>query len=291
MIYYDRVSKIYADNSIALEDVSFSVEPGEFISFVGHSGAGKTTLVKMLLAEEKPTTGSVFFESINVHEIPLSKVGDLRRKIGTVFQDFRLLPNKTAYENIAFAMEAAGRAEAEIRSDVPHVLELVDLGDKINNFPHELSGGEQQRVAIARAIVNQPDVIVADEPTGNLDPVNTFEVVQILKKINDLGTTILLTTHNKGVIDNLKKRVITMDRGKVSPWTAARSSAMTRRESIYYRYEMAHDKTDIPRRLVKLFAQRVRLLRIRARHDGDALYRRSNLVCRRYTRLGAPGTA
>ena len=132
-----------------------------------------------------------------------------------VFQDFRLTPNKTAYENIAFAMEAAGRAEAEIRSDVPHVLELVDLGDKMNNFPNELSGGEQQRVAIARAIVNQPDVIVADEPTGNLDPVNTFEVVQILKKINDLGTTILLTTHNKGVIDNLKKRVITMDRGKV----------------------------------------------------------------------------
>ncbi len=215
MIYYDRVSKIYADNSVALEEVSFSVEPGEFLSVVGHSGAGKTTLVKMLLAEEKPTTGSVFFESINVHEIPLSKMGELRRKIGTVFQDFRLLPNKTAYENIAFAMEAAGMAEAEIRSDVPHVLELVDLGDKMNNFPHELSGGEQQRVAIARAIVNQPDVIVADEPTGNLDPVNTFEVVQILKKINDLGTTILLTTHNKGVIDNLKKRVITMDKGKV----------------------------------------------------------------------------
>jgi cell division transport system ATP-binding protein len=215
MIYYDRVSKIYADNSIALEDVSFSVEPGEFISIVGHSGAGKTTLVKMLLAEEKPSSGSVFFESINVHEIPLTKVGDLRRKIGTVFQDFRLLPQKTAYENIAFAMEAAGRAEEEIRSDVPHVLELVDLADKMNNFPGELSGGEQQRVAIARAIVNQPDVIVADEPTGNLDPANTFEVVQILKKINDLGTTIILTTHNKGVIDSLKKRVITMDRGRV----------------------------------------------------------------------------
>ncbi len=216
MIYYDRVSKIYADNSIALEDVSFSVEPGEFISIVGHSGAGKTTLVKMLLAEERPTTGSVFFESINVHELPLSKMNDLRRKIGTVFQDFRLLPNKTAYENVAFAMEAAGRAEAEIRSDVPHVLELVDLSEKANNFPDELSGGEQQRVAIARAIVNQPDVIIADEPTGNLDPVNTFEVVQILKKINDLGTTIILTTHNKGVIDSLKKRVITMDKGRVS---------------------------------------------------------------------------
>ncbi len=215
MIYYDRVSKIYADNSIALDGVSFSVEPGEFISIVGHSGAGKTTLVKMLLAEEKPSTGSVFFESINIHEVPLNRINHLRRKIGAVFQDFRLLPQKTAYENVAFAMEAAGRSEEEIRSDVPHVLELVDLGDKLNNFPGELSGGEQQRVAIARAIVNQPDVIVADEPTGNLDPVNTFEVIQILKKINDLGTTVILTTHNKGVIDALKKRVITMDRGKI----------------------------------------------------------------------------
>ena len=215
MIYYDRVSKIYPDSSVALEDVSFSVEPGEFISIVGHSGAGKTTLVKMLLAEEKPTGGAVFFESVNIHEVPLHRINKLRRKIGIVFQDFRLLPNKTAYENIAFAMEAAGRSEEEIRSDVPHVLELVDLQDKYNNFHGELSGGEQQRVAIARAIVNQPVVIVADEPTGNLDPVNTFEVVQILKKINDLGTTIILTTHNKGVIDSLKKRVITMDRGRV----------------------------------------------------------------------------
>ncbi|HVV38938.1 MAG TPA: cell division ATP-binding protein FtsE [Candidatus Paceibacterota bacterium] len=215
MIYYDRVSKIYADSSVALDDVSFSVEPGEFISIVGHSGAGKTTLVKMLLAEEKPSSGSVFFESVNVHDVPSRRINDLRRKIGTVFQDFRLLPQKTAYENVAFAMEAAGRSEEEIASDVPHVLDLVDLTEKANNFPDELSGGEQQRVAIARAIVNQPDVIVADEPTGNLDPVNTFEVVQILKKINDLGTTIILTTHNKGVIDSLKKRVVTLDRGKV----------------------------------------------------------------------------
>jgi cell division transport system ATP-binding protein len=139
----------------------------------------------------------------------------LRRKIGTVFQDFRLLPQKTAYENVAFAMEAAGDLKRRLPQMCPHVLELVDLGEKMNNFPDELSGGEQQRVAIARAIVNQPDVIIADEPTGNLDPVNTFEVVQILKKINDLGTTIILTTHNKGVIDSLKKRVITLDRGKM----------------------------------------------------------------------------
>ena len=215
MIYFDRVSKVYAGDTVALQDVSFSVESGEFISIVGHSGAGKTTLVKMLLAQEKPTSGTVFFESINIHEVPPKRINDLRRKIGTVFQDFRLLPGRTAYENIAFAMEAAGRSEEDIYSDVPHVLELVDLGNKMSNFPDELSGGEQQRVAIARAIVNQPDVVIADEPTGNLDPVNTFEVVQILKKINDLGTTIVLTTHNKGVIDSLKKRVITMDRGKV----------------------------------------------------------------------------
>ena len=140
---------------------------------------------------------------------------NLRRRVGTVFQDFRLLPDKTAYENIAFAMEAAGRTEEEIASDVPHVLELVDLKEKFSRFPHELSGGEKQRVAIARAIVNQPDVIIADEPTGNLDPINTYEIVQILKKINDLGTTVILTTHNKGVIDSLGKRVITMENGRI----------------------------------------------------------------------------
>lgn len=139
----------------------------------------------------------------------------LRRKIGTIFQDFRLLPNKTVYENIAFAMEAAGRTDEEIMADVPHVLELVNLGNKIYSFPHELSGGEKQRVAIARAIVNQPDVIIADEPTGNLDPANTFEIIQILKKINDLGTTVILTTHNRGVIDSLGKRVISMQDGKI----------------------------------------------------------------------------
>ncbi len=215
MIYYEKVTKVYSDDTAALEDVTFSVEPGEFVSVVGHSGAGKTTLMKMLLAEERPTSGQVFFQSADVHRISATELNHIRRRIGTVFQDFRLLPHKTSYENIAFAMEAAGRPDEEIESDVPHVLELVDLGDKMNHFPRELSGGEQQRVAIARAIVNQPDVIVADEPTGNLDPVNTFEIVQILKKINDLGTTIILTTHNKGVIDSLKRRVITMDRGRV----------------------------------------------------------------------------
>ncbi len=216
MIYYDKVSKTYADNSKALVDVSFTIEAKEFVSIVGHSGAGKTTLLKMLLAEEKPTKGSVFFESTNIHKLKKSKINTLRRRIGTVFQDFRLLPNKTAYENIAFAMEAAGRTDEEIQADVPHVLELVDLGKKIWSFPHELSGGEKQRVAIARAIVNQPDLIIADEPTGNLDPINTHEIIRILKKINDLGTTVIITTHNKGVIDALGGRVITMENGKIT---------------------------------------------------------------------------
>ncbi len=215
MIYFDRVSKIYNDNSVALDNVSLSIEPGEFVSVVGHSGAGKTTLLKMLLAEDAPSDGRVFFHSVDIHQIPRKSLNEYRRKVGTVFQDFRLLPNKTAFENIAFAMEAAGREDEEIAADVPHVLDLVDLGDKMWNFPHELSGGEKQRVAIARAIVNQPEMIIADEPTGNLDPINTYEVVQILKKINDLGTTVVLTTHNKGVVDSIRRRVITMDNGRV----------------------------------------------------------------------------
>ncbi len=215
MIYFDKVTKQYGDNVPAVEGVTVSIAPKEFVSVVGHSGAGKTTLLKLLLAEEKPTEGSVFYESVDVHTLPMSGLHHYRRKIGTVFQDFKLIPNKTAYENIAFAMEAAGRADDEIASDVPHILELVDLSDKANHFPHQLSGGEQQRVAIGRAIINQPDLIIADEPTGNLDPVNTYEIVEILKKINEIGTTILMATHNKGVIDAIGRRVITMDKGRV----------------------------------------------------------------------------
>lgn len=216
MIYFDNVSKIYSNGeSSALRDVTFQVAPGEFLSVVGHSGAGKTTLLKMIIAEDRPSHGSVFFQSLNVHEIPRSSLPTYRRKIGTVFQDFKLLPNKTAFENIAFAMEANGRSDEEIAENVPQALELVDLGTKSWHFPDELSGGEKQRVAIARAIVNQPDIIIADEPTGNLDPIATYEVVQILKKINDLGTTVIMTTHNKGVIDALGRRVLTMDEGRV----------------------------------------------------------------------------
>ncbi len=216
MIYFDNVSKVYnSRGSVALEDVTFQVAPGEFVSIVGHSGAGKTTLIKMLIVEDRPTSGTVFFESLDVHSIPHGRLPQYRRKIGTVFQDFKLLPHKTAFENIAFAMEANGRTEEEILENVPQALELVDLADKMDNFPGELSGGEKQRVAIARAIVNQPELIIADEPTGNLDPIATYEVVQILKKINDLGTTVIMTTHNKGVIDALGRRVITMDGGRI----------------------------------------------------------------------------
>lgn len=215
MIYYDKVSKVYPDNSIALDNVSFGVEPKEFVTIVGHSGAGKTTLMKLLIAEVQPTGGSVFLESVNVHNLSKRQVNKLRRRIGMIFQDYRLLPNKTVYENIAFAMEAAGRSDAEIAADVPHVLGLVNIGNKIWNFPHELSGGERQRVAIARAIVTQPDIVIADEPTGNLDPANAFEIVRILRKINELGTTVLLTTHNKGVVDTVGGRVITMEKGKI----------------------------------------------------------------------------
>jgi cell division transport system ATP-binding protein len=214
MIYFDKVTKRYGD-TMALEEITLSVAPKEFVSIVGHSGAGKTTLLKLLLAEERPTDGTVFFESIDVNNLPSSALHHYRRKIGMVFQDFRLIPNKTAYENIAFAMESAGRTDDEIASDVPYILELVNLADKVSHFPDQLSGGEKQRIAIGRAIINQPDLIVADEPTGNLDPINTYEIVEILKKINELGTTVIITTHNKGVVDAIGRRVVTIDRGKL----------------------------------------------------------------------------
>lgn len=215
MIIFDSVSKIYPDTSVALDKVNFSIEPKEFVSIVGPSGAGKTTLLKLFLAEEKPTEGAVYFNSTNIHTLNKKEIDKFRRNVGMVFQDFRLLANKTVYENIAFTMEAAGRTDEEIESDVPHVLELVDLTPKVWNFPHELSGGEKQRVAIARALVNEPDILIADEPTGNLDPANTHDIVQILKKINDLGTTVILATHNNGIIDLLNRRVIAMELGRV----------------------------------------------------------------------------
>lgn len=216
MIYFQNVSKKYPDDDeLSLDNVSLTISQGEFVSIVGHSGAGKTTFTKLILAEEKPTSGTVFYQSKNVHKLRNSDLTKLRKKIGVVFQDFRLLPNKTTYENIAFAMEVAGKTDEEIRRDVPRVLEVVDLSSKIMHFPNQLSGGEKQRLSIARAIINQPELIIADEPTGNLDPINTYEIIQILKKINDLGTTIILTTHNRGVIDFVGKRVVTFEKGRI----------------------------------------------------------------------------
>ena len=214
MIVFQGVYKEYS-NSEALEDISFKINPGEFIALAGKSGAGKSTLIKLLIGEERPTKGRVLFGSYEVNKLKDHELPYLRRHIGTVFQDFRLLPSKTAFENVAFALEVSGYNQAYIEEIVPQVLDMVGLGDKMKNFPQELSGGEKQRVAIARAIVGKPEVVVADEPTGNLDPINTWEIVRLLQKINDLGTTIILATHDKEIINKIEKRVITLESGRV----------------------------------------------------------------------------
>ena len=215
MIKFVNVSKVYPNGAIALENVNLEIETGEFVTLIGPSGAGKTTLTKLILAEDRPTEGSVLFENIDIASFSRAQTTTLRRRIGTVFQEFRLLPTKTAYENIAFAMEASGKSDEEIVSDVPHVLQLVDLQDRMFHFPNQLSGGEKQRLAIARAIINQPEVLIADEPTGNLDEASTHEVIHILKKINDLGTTVILTTHDPLLIHAVGTRIVSMQKGRV----------------------------------------------------------------------------
>lgn len=200
---------------VALDEATFTINPKEFVSLVGKSGAGKSTIIKLLIGEEKPSKGRIIFGSYDVNKLNLNELPQLRRKIGVIFQDFRLLPNKNTYENVAFALEAAGRSQSDIVEFVPQALDLVGLKSKANNFPRELSGGEKQRVAIARAMINHPDVIVADEPTGNLDPVNTWEIIRLLIEINKLGTTVILATHNKEIINHLGNRVISLDRGKI----------------------------------------------------------------------------
>lgn len=215
MIAFQNVSKVYNDHSTALEDIGFQVGPGEFVSLVGRSGAGKSTIIRLLIGEEKPTKGRVFFGQYEVNKLKDKELPAFRRHIGVVFQDFRLLPTKNAYENVAFALEVAGRSQREIGELVPQVLDMVGLSDKMNNFPSELSGGEKQRVAIARAMVHRPEVIIADEPTGNLDPLHTTEIINLLIKINELGTTLILATHNKDIVNALGKRVITLDKGRL----------------------------------------------------------------------------
>ncbi|MDP2741123.1 MAG: ATP-binding cassette domain-containing protein, partial [bacterium] len=194
---------------------SLEIKKVEFVYIVGKSGAGKTTLTRLLLGLEEPTLGQVFFENNNIHTINLSKLQSIRRKIGVIYQDYKLLPMKTVYENVAYVMEVEGKENEEISSEVPKVLEVIGLRNKINNFPKELSGGEQQRLAFARALVNHPNLIIADEPTGNLDPYNTYEVISLLQKMNKSGKTIILLTHDREVVNKLGRRVITLEKGKI----------------------------------------------------------------------------
>jgi len=209
-----NISKIY-DKIRALENVSFNIDTGEFASLVGPSGAGKSTLIRMLLREEKPTEGKIYVAGRSIADLRPNELPFYRRKIGVIFQDYKLLPQKTVYENIAFALEVCEVAQNVIKERVPKILELVGLNDRAKNYPNELSGGEKQRVAIARALVHAPKILIADEPTGNLDPTNTWEIMEILDKVNASGTLVLLATHNKEVVDRIKKRVISMKRGRI----------------------------------------------------------------------------
>lgn len=216
MIFFDKVTKIFpGGKNLALDDINLKIERGEFVTLVGQSGAGKSTLLKLLIVEELPTRGEVYFDKLMISRIKKSALPTLRRNIGMVFQDFRLIPNKTIFENIAFVPEVMGKPEAEIYNSVLTALDIVGIKDKNDAFPRQLSGGEQQRAAIARAIVHHPLILLADEPTGNLDLLNGWEIVKLLTKINELGTTVILATHNREIVNSLNKRVITLDRGRI----------------------------------------------------------------------------
>ncbi|MGE5393062.1 MAG: cell division ATP-binding protein FtsE [Candidatus Saccharibacteria bacterium] len=214
MIKFDSVTKTYG-NTVALQDVSLEIHKGEFISLVGQSGAGKSTLMSLIIGEDKPDNGRILIDDIDVSRIRASDIAYLRRKIGVVFQDIKLLPNRTAFENVAFAMEVAGERADAISKEIPKILELVGLEEKAKSFPHEMSGGERQRVAIARALAHKPVLLLADEPTGNLDSINAWEIVQLLLKINHKGTTVILATHAKDLVNSIKKRVVTIEKGQV----------------------------------------------------------------------------
>ncbi len=216
MITIEGVSKIYSASSVALRDVSLHIKAGEFVSVIGQSGSGKTTLTRLLIAEENPTKGKIKIGDWDISKIKTDEIPFLRRQIGMIFQDYKLLPQRTVFENVAFALEVAGEKNKRIRHVVPQLLEIVGLSDRKERYPFQLSGGEQQRVAIARSLAHRPKIIVADEPTGNLDTINTEEIIQILKKINEFGTTILLLTHNREVVNALRRRVITLHNGQIA---------------------------------------------------------------------------
>lgn len=215
VIEFRNVSKIYLGNVRAAEKVTFKIKPGEFISLVGPSGAGKSTLIRLLTAEESPSSGEVLVSGRNIAKLKRKELPYYRRKVGVIFQDFKLLPKKTVYENIAFALEVADIKSSEIAERVPKIIEIVGLTNRAKAFTEELSGGEKQRASIARALVHKPRLLIADEPTGNLDPVSTWEIIELLFKINSQGTIVLLATHDREVVDSLQKRVITMRNGKV----------------------------------------------------------------------------
>lgn len=216
MISFDHVTKIYEDNkAVALRDVSFTVEKGEFVFLVGHSGSGKSSMIRMMLCEERPTEGTVIVNGTNIGKLEHDEIPFLRRNLGVVFQDFRLLPARTVYDNVAFAMQVVGAPRRQIRRRVPEVLSLVNLAHKAKAYPGQLSGGEQQRVSMARALANNPSVLIADEPTGNLDTERAAEIMTILENINRRGTTIVMATHAEKIVNDMQKRVITLDHGEI----------------------------------------------------------------------------
>jgi cell division transport system ATP-binding protein len=215
LIRMRRVTKVYKGNIYALEDVTLDIEKGEFVFLVGPSGSGKTTLIKLLIKEEEPTSGQIYIADTNINQLRKWKIPYLRRKIGCVFQDFKLLPHKTVFQNVAYAMEVTGKPRRLIEQQVPEVLKLVGLGHKLDAFPDELSGGEQQRVAIARAFINRPPILLADEPTGNVDPSLAEGIIRLLEKINSTGTTVIVATHDKDIVNTFRKRVIALENGRV----------------------------------------------------------------------------
>jgi cell division transport system ATP-binding protein len=215
MIKTERVTKVYKDSVVALDDVSVDVSKGEFVFIVGPSGSGKSTFIRLLLKEEEPTRGNIFVAGKNIAKLTPWKVPYLRRNVGTVFQDFKLLSDRTVFENVAFALEVIGKPRHVIAKRVPEILNLVGLGGKLTNYPDELSGGEQQRVSVARAFVNRPLILLADEPTGNLDPTTSVEIMKLLDRINRTGTTVIMATHDNAIVDAMRRRVIELDGGKV----------------------------------------------------------------------------
>lgn len=216
MITFKNVTKEYPPHTKALAGVSFRIEPGEFVSITGQSGSGKSTAAKLMFAEEKPTSGHILIGDWDISDISHAEIPTLRRQIGVVFQDFKLLPKKTVFENVAFALEVAGDSGKRIKEVVPHVLKIVGLGEKKDRYPRQLSGGEQQRVSIARALVHRPKIIIADEPTGNLDAITAREIIDLFTRINSFGTTIVLVTHDRDIVNTLHKRVITLKDGRIA---------------------------------------------------------------------------